>query len=240
MASPSSGHSNVLRPKTEKRRRGRPTRNAQPLSRKKVLKGSLALLDKKGLTALSMRKLALAMGVTPMALYNHFASKDELLDAVHEAVLLDAPLPRIGAKTPWKQAATEIARTLRCRLRAHPHALLLFATRPVRTEAILKVVDNFLGQLLAAGFSACLALYAFDGIVVFTVGHALAEFGISPVAAPERDGSDLRSRQEALTRAGLIHLPRVLAATLPHNYDTEFESGLRALLDGFDLQRRSR
>jgi len=237
MASPSSGRLSVSRPKAKKRPRGRPTRNAQPLSREKVLRSALALLDRKGLTALSMRQLALAMGVTPMSLYNHFASKDELLDAIHEAVLLDAPLPRIDVKTPWKQTATQIARTLRRRLRAHPHALLLFATRPVRAEAVLKAVDQFFGQLLALGFSARLALYVFDGIGVFTVGHALAEFGISPVAAPERDGSDLAPRQKALARAGLVHLPRVLAATLPHDYTAEFESGLRALLDGFELQR---
>ncbi len=237
MASHSSGHSSVSRPKAHKRPRGRPTRKTQPLSREKVLRGALALLDEKGLTALSMRQLALAMGVTPMALYNHFAGKEDLLDAVHEAVLLDAPLPRIDAKTPWKQTATEIARTLRRGLRAHPHALILFATRPARTEAVLKAVDQFLGQLLAAGFSAHQSLYLFDGIGMFTVGHAFAEFGIAPVAAPERDGSDLIPRQKALARAGLVHLPRVLAATLPHNYTAEFESGLRALLDGFELQQ---
>jgi hypothetical protein len=72
---------------------------------------------------------------------------------------------------------------------------------------------------------------------MFTVGHAFAEFGISPVAAPERDGSDLALEQKALARAGLVHLSRVLAATLLHDYTAEFESGPGALLDGFELQR---
>ena len=236
----SSGRSSVLRRRPQTRGRGRPPRSQQPLSRARVLREALALLDRHGLASVSVRQLAHRLGVTPMSLYNHFANKDGLLDALHEAVLLDVvgAGPRKGAS--WKTRVSTLAGDLRQALRAHPHALLLFATRPVRTLPILKATDELVRRLLAAGFSARQALFLFDCVVMFTIGHALAEFGISPAAAPQRNGSDLTAQRAALSRAGLHCLVHVVEKTTPHDYDAEFESGLRALVDGFVLQLRRR
>ena len=49
------------------------------LTRAAVVDRALALVDKSGLDALTIRKLATELGVTPMALYWHFRGKDELL-----------------------------------------------------------------------------------------------------------------------------------------------------------------
>jgi TetR/AcrR family transcriptional regulator, tetracycline repressor protein len=124
----SSGRSNGTKRKSSPRPRGRPPLGKQPLSRALVLKHALALLDAQGLANLSMRALAQHLGVSPMSLYNHVADKDALLDALHEAVLLDV-LPVRGFRvTTWKRTAAVIARTLRQGLQAHPNALMLFAT----------------------------------------------------------------------------------------------------------------
>jgi len=232
-----SGRWNVSRPRPRKRQRGRPPRSAQPLCRKRILDAALSLLDDEGLAGLTMRGLAGRLGVTPMSLYNHYPTRETLLDALHEAVLADAPRPRLDEHTPWKAALLAVARTLRRGLQAHPNALLLFATRPVRTGAILKVLDERLRQLREAGFSDHQALYLIDCLVMLTVGHALAEFGSSSAARPDRDGSELLAQDAALAEAGLHDLRRVVAATHPHDYEGEIETGLRALIDGFDLQR---
>ena len=47
---------------------------------------AMQLADGAGLDALTIRKLANELGVTPMALYWHFRSKDELLDGLAERV----------------------------------------------------------------------------------------------------------------------------------------------------------
>ena len=231
----SSGRSNESKRKSSPRPRGRPPLGKQPLSRALVLKQALALLDAEGLENLSMRVLAQRLGVSPMSLYNHVADKDALLDALHEAVLLDALPPRGFRVTTWKYTAAVIARTLRHGLQAHPNALTLFATRPMRAPAMLRGVDAFLGCLLDAGFTSHTAIYLLDSIGMFTVGHALAEFGASPVAAPERNGDDLFAELASLRKQKLQHLARVVADTRSHDYDAEFEVGLRALLDGFEL-----
>jgi AcrR family transcriptional regulator len=213
----------------------------QPLSRDRVLREALALLDQYGLGKLSIRQIALRLGVTPMSLYNHFANKDELFDALHEAALLEITTPTIPRRISWRQLAMRMATTLRQVLRAHPQALPLFATRPVRSPVLLRAADELLQRLLADGFRVQQALFLLDCVGDFTVGHALSEFGNSPAAAPDRDGKDLLAKRAALLKAGLHGLVRVTEEAVPHDYDAEFACGLTALLDGFErLRRRAR
>jgi len=232
----SSGRSNETKRKSSPRPRGRPPAGEQPLSRARVLKQALALLDAEGLANLSMRVLAQSLGVSPMSLYNHVRDKDGLLDALHEAVLIDV-LPARGFRvTTWKRMAAVIAHALRRGLQTHPNALTLFATRPVRSQTLLRGTNAFLGRVLDAGFTSHSAIYLLDCIGMFTIGHALAEFGASPVAAPERNGEDLFAELASLKQQKLHHLARVVIDTRPHDYDAEFEVGLGALLDGFELR----
>ena len=238
MASRSYGHLGESTPRSKKRGRGRPPRDVQPLSRDRVLREALALLDQHGLGKLSIRRIALRLGVTPMSLYNHFANKDELFDSLHEAALLEITTPTIPRRISWRHLAMRMATALRQALRAHPQALPLFATRPLRSPALLRVTDELLQRLLAEGFRAQQALFLIDCVGVFTVGHALAEFGDSPAAAPERDGRDLLAMRAALLKAGLHCLARVTEEASPHDYDGEFVCGLTALLDGFERLRR--
>ena len=75
------------------------------LSRERIVAAAIALVDAEGLAALSTRRLATQLGVSGPSLYNHFATKDDLLEAVADAVygaLVDAGWPpreatRIGA-----------------------------------------------------------------------------------------------------------------------------------------------
>lgn len=227
------------------RGRGRPARDAAVLSRDKVLAEALALLDEEGLAGLSVRALARRLGVAPMSLYNHVAGKEELLDQVHEAILGEIVPPPDVPELTWRTALREMAAGLRSALRAHPAALLLFATRPLRSPRLLAAGDRMLGLLLTAGFRPDQAVYAFDGVAMFTIGHAFAEFGpsdVAGVAAPELDGSDLLAQVGAVRDAGLHNLARVVTEAAPHDYEAEFRQGLDALLDGYEalLGRRTK
>ena len=75
---------------------------APPLSPERVLRAAVALADDAGIDALSMRRLAQDLGVVPMALYKHVASKDELLDGMVDVVIgeIDLPDPDLDWKTP--------------------------------------------------------------------------------------------------------------------------------------------
>jgi AcrR family transcriptional regulator len=57
-----------------------------PLTRQRVLRASVALADRGGVGALTMRKLGEALGVEAMSLYNHVANKDDILDGLARAL----------------------------------------------------------------------------------------------------------------------------------------------------------
>jgi AcrR family transcriptional regulator len=78
-----------------------------PLSRDRVLRAAIDLADKGGLGSLSMRKLALTLGVEAMSLYNHVANKDGILDGVVDVIFGEIGLPPTGVG--WKAAMRQRA-----------------------------------------------------------------------------------------------------------------------------------
>ena len=90
------------------------TKRAQPrvpLSRELVLQTAIRLADQGGLESLSMRKLGQELGVEAMALYYHFANKDEIVDGIVDLVFGEIELPVAGAD--WKAAMRRRAISLR-------------------------------------------------------------------------------------------------------------------------------
>jgi AcrR family transcriptional regulator len=58
------------------------------------------LLDREGYDALSMRRLAKAVGITPMALYRHVADRDDLLNNLADAGFQDLAARAVSASLP--------------------------------------------------------------------------------------------------------------------------------------------
>ena len=54
----------------------------QPLSRAAVAERALAIGDAEGLPAVSLRRIAGELDVTPMALYRYVQNKEDLLDGM--------------------------------------------------------------------------------------------------------------------------------------------------------------
>src|SRR4051794_32624051 len=103
------------------------TKPRSPLSRERVLLAAVALADEHGMASLSMRRLGDVLGVEAMSLYNHVASKDELLDGMVDLVFGEIDLPVGGAD--WKTAMRERAQSARQALGRHPWVIVLMSTR---------------------------------------------------------------------------------------------------------------
>src|SRR5438552_7484921 len=89
------------------------------LSRETVAEGALALADADGLDAVTIRRLAQELGVTPMALYWHFKNKDELLVGLADHLLGGVKATR-GPGDPWLQQLRAMVEALLVVIRAHP------------------------------------------------------------------------------------------------------------------------
>lgn len=147
------------------------------LSRQKVLRAAVELVDARGVEALSMRRLGEVLGVEAMSLYRHVASKADLLDGVHEAILGEMELPKFREERDWVEVATALGSAFYGALMAHPNALSLFATRPAVTPGSLAYVEVALGVLERAGFSAKASVSLLQALVGYAVGHALMHSG---------------------------------------------------------------
>ena len=99
-------------------RRGRTARARAPLSRDRVVAAAIRLADKGGLESLSMRRLAQALRVEAMSLYNHVTSRDDLLDGMVDAVVGHVEAPAAGV--PWREAMRRRAMSAHAVLRQHP------------------------------------------------------------------------------------------------------------------------
>jgi len=119
------------------------------LSRSAVVDRALALADHDGVDALTIRRLATELGVTPMALYHHVANKADLLDGLVELLLTDVPLP--PATMEWRERLAWMGRALRGTAQRHPAVFLLLLRRPATTAGALHVRDAVWAALREGG-----------------------------------------------------------------------------------------
>jgi AcrR family transcriptional regulator len=104
------------------------------LTRDLVLDAALAVAEREGLERLSMRLLARELDVSPMALYRHVTSKDDLLDGLVGRLLGKLQLP--DESLPWDQRLRTLAIELRALAHRHPGLFgLLLRRRAVGADA---------------------------------------------------------------------------------------------------------
>ena len=115
------------------------------------------LADEGGLESLSMRKLGQELGVEAMALYYHFANKDEVIDGMVDIVFSEIDLP--GTGTDWRTAMRERAISVRDALLRHRWAIGLMESRASPGPASLRHHDAVIGNLRAAGFDMAMAAH---------------------------------------------------------------------------------
>src|ERR671936_593320 len=91
------------------------------LSRDRILDAALALVDREGLEALSMRRLAEELDVWPMSLYRYFHDKEELVGALADAAAEEVTPP--SPSRPWREQMTELLAQARTIFERHPGGL---------------------------------------------------------------------------------------------------------------------
>lgn len=130
------------------------TRGRPGLTRQAVVAMALEIGTAEGLEAVSLRRLAQELGVTPMALYRHVRDKQDLVNAMTEAVL-EGIDPTVGFRLEmaWTERLRLGIDNYKEQLDARPLALpLSIAYSGDGTPAIWKVLEDFLAILLDAGF----------------------------------------------------------------------------------------
>ncbi|CAN5121675.1 TetR/AcrR family transcriptional regulator [soil metagenome] len=211
-------------PKVEKKERKR----REPLTRDRIASTALALIDAHGLEELSTRQIGRALGCEAMAIYNHFASKDALLDAVVDRIMRKVEMPTAGSG--WVERVRGFSRSYRALARIHPHAFPLVAMRRFDTEATKQLLDSLFGALLDEGFEPKVAVQLFRTVGNFTSGTALDEIAGTKYAARH---AETAQGTEAQAEEAVPRLAKVGALLSPTHFDAIFEQGLDIILEGF-------
>jgi AcrR family transcriptional regulator len=148
-----------------------PERTA-PLSRAEIARAAVALVDRDGVAHFSMRRLADALGVSPMAVYHHFQNKAEVLQAAADQVWIEAALAVVPQDDPVEdliQATLAIRRTFREHAEITPFA---FAS-PTTEEAVHVTALAIVGAYERIGFRGEQIAYAYHVVATYALGSAL-------------------------------------------------------------------
>ena len=205
-------------PPTEPVRAGRQPR----LSRDAILDRALALADTEGVDAVSVRRLAREFGVTPMALYWHFESKEALLHALGDRLLGGIDLT-VDQRLPWSEQLRALIVSLIAVLRAHPSAAALIGSLPdTASENALRAIEIALDILRRAGFSPEEATHVTRQIVRTTTSMVIAELDVA--SAPGASGGDSGAKAAFLRSLPPARFPRVIEAAGPLSASDEPET----------------
>lgn len=209
-----------------------------PLDRGRVVEAAIAHADREGLEALSMRRLAETLGVTPMALYKHIDHRDRLIDEMVDRLLEEVPAEQIQGA--WKQRLRHRILVTREVLSVHGWARDALETRAAATPGMLAHLDALTAILFAGGLSAELVHQAM---------HALSTrmWGFTRDVAPTpRLPDDPSARERTLAEAAVDYpsIARMAVAVADTGAtcdpDAEFVFALDLILDGIERRHRSR
>jgi AcrR family transcriptional regulator len=202
-----------------------------PLSRDRILRAALELVDGGGIDSLTMRKLGQALGFEAMSLYNHVANKDDVIDGILDLVLAEGELPSPSGN--WDRAVRASAVSVHAALRRHPWASAVVMAPGRLRPARLRYMDSLLGRIREAGFSAETTYHAYHVLDGHIFGFSLWEASHS---YSDADASEMMAAFERTITADEYPYLREHGeqhfAEGPHQDVSAFEFGLDLILDG--------
>jgi AcrR family transcriptional regulator len=185
----------------------RPPQHPDPrakLSRELVVQAARELIRRDGLDALSMRRLAATLDVTPMTIYTYVRDKDDLLDAVVDAVVVqELDLEPTGG--PWRAQLRELMRRIHHLLVANPFIVRLRLRGPLAGYRQLAVNDAGLRILIEAGFDNREAARAYRALLLVT-------FGFAAFGPPTRSHEHERAVRVAIAAVSADDYPYLIRA----------------------------
>ncbi len=206
------------------------------LSKSVVVDRALALADAHGLEALTIRRLAQDLGVTPMALYWHFRSKEELLAALGDRVWTEIDV-NLDPDADWTAQLRGLMESLVGMLRAHPAASsLLMSGEKLHGEASLEATEVALEVLQRGGFDAQHASEIARSAMWTGLMLVMSEPGFEPSMSDEERTERLRQDRIRLAMLPPTRFPHLVAAAVPmtdcENPELHYRLGIEMFLGG--------
>ena len=199
------------------------------LSRERILRAALGLVEREGLETLSMRRLAQELDVWPMSVYRYFRDKDELVDSIAASAAEHVVLPGLGDS--WRVQMRKLLNHARDALGADPSGLSSRLPRAFLTPAVLRLSEGGVAILVAAGFTTEGAARAWRALWSYTLGFTAFTVARTPDEVVRRTRTAITALP-ADEFPTLVGMPDEFASALAG--EDEFDYGLERLLDGLE------
>ncbi|BBY18445.1 TetR/AcrR family transcriptional regulator [Mycolicibacterium litorale] len=193
-----------------------------------IATAALALVDERGVGALSMRALAAALGTGPMTMYNYVRDKEGLEELVVAAVVAKVEIPAPTAD--WMADVHAVAEAMWRGIRAHPAAVSLVLTRRTASGTGFQAADALVSALDRGGLADTDRLAAFHAVLAFVVGAVQTELAGPLTRGPE--AGEVAARIGAVAGDSHPHIAALSKVAVHTSVEADFDRGLRMLLDG--------
>ncbi len=191
-----------------------------------IVEVALQMLDENGEKKFSMRKLAMALNVDPMAIYHHHANKKALLNAVMQLMMEGCEVPELSGH--WQRDVRDLCHCFRRLAQKHPGTFCIYETYEDDVPAEHRLHEAFHAALLSGGFSRLETVQAVRLLLAYTEGFAVDE--ISGWSDPD-DRDELIESFNQGPYPTLISLIDEIGTT---DADANFEFGLNILIRGLE------
>ncbi len=208
-----------------------------------ILKTAVGIVDEQGLQALTIRKVADALGVYPTAITWHVGSKDQLVADASGLVFETLQLPDDKAHG-WKDWLRLTAASFRDSMHHHPNFAVVIGNQLHTSLPALPFVERVLRILNDNGLQGTILLKAYNAYVGCLIGWVSLELSSSVTAAPDEDSQlgVLNRLDERLYTALSKNLPVVANKAFMVRWETgttnpmdeSFDFMLEAVLAGID------
>ena len=166
------------------------------MNRERIVAAAVDIADAEGLEAISMRRVADALGFGVMSLYNHVASKDDLLEEMVDAALAAVDPP---VEASWRDDVTAVAVATKEALTAHGWATLLWPLTFPGPER-WRLAERLLRALQGGGLPDAATDLGFHLVVNHMVGHSHLASGYAASRISESVGRERFLREVTAER----------------------------------------
>lgn len=204
------------------------------LSRDQIIAAALTLVDEQGLDALTMRRLANALNVEAMSLYNHVRDKGDLIHGMVLRVLSEIEQPE--AALSWRETLDYFAHSIYRTFLAHPSLIPFIDDDEPYNVRVLAGLDRVLGALDESGLAPDEQVSAFRGLMAMCLGFVLSHTRGLRTTKAEAEAYWRQQDGSQFTESQLAHLMRLAPHFKAIHADDDFRFMLNAYLDALEAR----
>lgn len=207
------------------RKPGKPT-----LTRERIVRAALELIDDTSLEGHSMRQLGERLGVDASSLYYHIPNQATLFDLIVESVISEVPVTPVPADADPVEVFVDAGRLWLEVLLRHPNVVPLIAVRPLRTPASVRPVETLLEVLHRAGLTPSQGITVADAFGWLVLGTAQSHAAQLTASAYIADSGDERLRE--LPADEFPNFARLMEEGIHAMPAEKFDDAVRGLVRG--------